>query len=388
MGRPVYLDHAATTYVIPEVVEAMLPYFAQQWGNPSSVYSLGRVARRAIDDARDSVADVLGCRANEVLFTGGGSESDNLAIKGVALRQGSRGGQLITTRIEHHAVLHSFQWLERELGFEVTYLDVDADGRVDPADVAANLKPTTQLVSIMLANNEIGVVQPIAEITSLCRAREVLFHTDAVQAVGALDLDVGRLGVDLLSMSGHKFYGPKGVGVLYVRRGTSLQPIIHGGGQERGVRSGTENVAAIVGFAHALRLAHQEMQSRVGHARRLRDRLTEGILGSISGARLTGHPEHRLPNNASFVFDGADGESILLNLDQYEICASSGSACTSGSMEISHVLKALRLPHSMAAGSLRLTTGICNTDEDVDRVLTVLPEIVGRVRELAPVGTG
>ncbi len=388
MERFIYLDHAATTYVLPEVVEAMLPYYREHWGNPSSVYALGREARRGLDDARDTVAEVLGCRANEIVFTGGGTESDNLAISGVALRLASRGKHLVTTKIEHHAVLHTFEWLERHQGFAVTYLDVDEYGRVDPATVAAALRPDTTLVSVMLANNEIGTIQPVAEIARLCRDRGVLVHTDAVQAAGALDLDVGRLGVDLLSMSGHKFYGPKGVGALYVRRGTPITPLLHGGGQERGLRSGTENVAGIVGFARALRLAYEALDTRVAHARRLRDRLVHGILGSIDRARLTGHPTERLPNNASFVFEGADGESILLNLDQHGICASSGSACTSGSLEVSHVLRALRLPNTLAAGSLRLTTGICNTDEDVDTVLELLPGIVKRVRELQPAVAG
>jgi cysteine desulfurase len=388
MGQPVYLDHAATTYVIPDVLAAMLPYYQQHWGNPSSVYSLGREARRALDSARDTVADVLGCRANEVVFTGGGSESDNLAIVGVALRLQHKGKHLVTTPVEHHAVLHAMEWLRRTLGFEITYLDVDEYGRADPEALAAVLRPDTTLVSVMLANNEVGTIQPVREMARVCRERGVLLHTDAVQAAGALDLRVDELQVDLLSISGHKFYGPKGVGALYVRRGTPVLPLIQGGGQERGLRSGTENVAGIVGLATALELAYRQFESRVAHARRLRDRLVDGVLGTIERSRLTGHPTQRLPNSASFAFEGADGESILLNLDQRGICASSGSACASGSLEMSHVLRALRLPDSFGMGSLRLTTGLCNGDEDVDAVLECLPEIVRRVRELAPVATG
>ena len=320
-----------------------------------------------------------------MIFTGGGSESDNLAIAGVALRLRPRGNHLVTTTVEHHAVLHCVQWLERELGFEASYVEVDECGRVDPAAVASALRPDTTLVSVMLANNEVGTIQLLAEIATLCRSRGVLLHTDAVQAAGQLDLDVGRLGVDLLSISGHKFYGPKGVGALYVRRGTPLTPILHGGGQERGLRSGTENVAGIVGLATALRLAYEKLDARVAHLRRLRDRLIDAVLAEVPGAALTGHPVERLPNNASFVFDGADGESILLNLDQRGICASSGSACTSGSLEVSHVLRAMRVPERAALGSLRLTTGIGTTDEEIDEVLAALPEIVARVRALAPV---
>jgi len=388
MGRLVYLDHAATTPVLPEVVAAMLPYYHEQWANPSSVYSLGRAARRAIDAARDTVADVLGCRANEVVFTGGGSESDNLAIIGVALRLRARGMHLVTSAVEHHAVLHSMRWLERELGFQVTVLDVDRYGMVDPDAVERALRPDTTLVSVMLANNEVGTVEPVAEIAGLCRRRGVVMHTDAVQAAGQLDLDVGRLGVDLLSISGHKLYGPKGVGVLYARRGTPLTALLHGGGQERGLRSGTENVAGIVGLAKALELAAAALESRVAHLRRMRDRLLEEIPARIPGVLITGHPTRRLPNNASFAFEGADGESILLNLDQRGICASSGSACTSGSLEVSHVVRALGVPESAASGTLRLSTGIHTSDEDVQRVVEALPEIVQRVRDVAAVATG
>ncbi len=384
MGRLSYLDHAATTHVDERVVEAMLPYFRERWGNPSSVYSHGRIARRALDESRDTVAGVLNCRPNEVLFTSGGSESDNLAIKGVAFARRAEGDHIVTSRIEHHAVLHTCEWLERHFGFRVTYVDVDRHGMVDPEQYERAVGPGTTVVSIMLANNEIGTLQPLAQLAEIAHRQGAVFHTDAVQAGGVLDLDVDRLGVDLLSLSGHKLYGPKGVGVLYLRRGTPLLPQMQGGGQERGIRSGTEDVPGMVGMAEALRLAHEEMESRNEHARRLRDRLIEGILEQVPGAHLTGHPTNRLPNNASFVFEDTDGESILLNLDQYDICASSGSACTSGTLEVSHVLKALGLPIELARGSLRLTTGLNANDADVDRALEVMPQVIERVRAVMP----
>jgi cysteine desulfurase len=388
MAVPVYLDNAATTPVDPRVFEAMRPYWLEDWGNPSSVYGVGRRARRALDDARDRIAQVLNCRANEIVFTSCGSESDNLAIRGAAVAQSEQHGRkhIVTSRVEHHAVLHACQWLEQHLGFEVTYLEVDQYGRVDPAVVADALRPDTALVSIMYANDEIGTVEPIADIARAVKATNpgTLFHTDAVQAGGLLPLDLQDLGIDLLALSGHKFYAPKGVGLLYVRRGTPLVHLLTGGGQERGVRAGTENVAYIVGMALALELAYAERDQRVGHVSRLRDRLIEGVLASVDGARLTGHPTLRMPNNASFTIGHADGESLLLNLDQEGICASSGAACTSGTLEISHVLRALRLPDDEARGSLRLTTGMRTTDADVDRLLEVLPAIVGRVREVTP----
>ena len=384
----VYLDNAATTPVDARVVEAMLPYWVQEWGNPSSVYAHGRRARRAMDDARDRIAQVLGCRANEIVFTGCGSESDNLAIKGAAIAQSELRGfkHVVTSRVEHHAVLHACEWLERHLGFQVTYLGVDEYGRVDPEAVQAAVRPDTAVVSIMYANNEIGTVEPITEIARAIKAANphTVLHTDAVQAGGLLPLDVQALGVDMLALSGHKFYAPKGVGLLMVRRGTPLVHLLSGGGQERGIRAGTENVAYVVGMATALDLAYTELAERVAHVRRLRDRLVSGVLGSIAGSRLTGHPTERMPNSASFTIEGADGESLLLNLDQAGIYASSGSACTSGTLEISHVLRALGLPENQARGSLRLTTGVRNTDADVDRLLSVLPEIVARVREVTP----
>lgn len=381
----VYLDHAATTPVDPRVVDAMLPYFTEQWGNPSSVYEHGRRARRALDEARDTVAGVLGARPNEIIFTSCGSESDNLAIKGVAMAAQERGRHMITAQTEHHAVLHTCEWLEKRYGFEVTYVGVDRFGRVDLDQLRQAIRPETSIVSIMLANNEIGTIQPITEIASIVHERGALLHTDAVQAAGSLPVNVDALGVDLLSLSGHKLYAPKGIGVLYIRRGTILISQIQGGGQERGLRAGTENVPYSVAMATALQLASQELEDRAGHARVLRDRLIVGVLERIPGSQLTGHPEERMPNSASFVFEGTDGESILMSLDEFGICASSGSACTAGSIEVSHVLKAVGLPLEIAQGSLRLTTGRENNDADIDRVLDVLPGVIERVRSIAPV---
>jgi cysteine desulfurase len=389
MTDAVYLDNAATTPVDPRVIEAMRPYWLQDWGNPSSVYGVGRRARRALDDARDRIAQVLNCRANEIIFTSCGSESDNLAIRGGAMAQAEQHAwkHIVTSRVEHHAVLNACQWLEQHLGFAVTYVDVDERGWVEPGAVVDAMRPDTGLVSVMYANNEIGTVEPVAEIARAVKATnpEVLFHSDAVQAGGLLPLDVQELGVDLLALSGHKFYAPKGVGLLYVRRGTPLVHQLSGGGQERGVRAGTENVAYIVGMATALELAYAELQDRVAHVSRLRDRLISGVQAGVERVRLTGHPTQRMPNNASFTISCADGESLLLNLDQAGIAASSGAACTSGTLEISHVLRALRLPEEEARGSLRLTTGVRSSDEDVDRLLEVLPGIVERVREVTPI---
>jgi cysteine desulfurase len=352
------------------------------------VYAVGRRARRALDSARDRCAQVLNCRANEIIFTGCGSESDNLAIKGSAIALSELRGwkHVVTSRIEHHAVLHACEWLENHLGFEITYVDVDRHGLVDPAEVGAAVRPDTAVVSIMYANNEVGTVEPIGLVARAVRAANPLtvVHTDAVQAGGLLPLDVKAMGVDSLALSGHKFYAPKGVGLLYVRRGTPLVHMLSGGGQERGLRAGTENVAYIVGMTTALELAYAEHDARVAHVSRLRDRLISSITAGIDGARLTGHPTERMPNSASFAIAGADGESLLLNLDQEGIYASSGSACTSGTLEISHVLRALGLPESEARGSLRLTTGTRTTDADVDRLLDVLPGIVERVREVTP----
>lgn len=380
----IYLDHAATTGVLPEVVEAMLPYFSSEYGNPSNVYSLSLRARRAVDRAREAVARCLGARqASEVVFTGSGTEADNLALLGLARAHRGRGDHVVTTRIEHHAVLHPCDALERE-GFRVTRLPVDPTGRLDPESVAAACDSGTILVSVMLANNEVGTLQPVAEVAALLKGRGILLHTDAVQAVGSIPVDVRALDVDALSLSAHKFHGPKGVGALYLRAGTRIEPILHGGGQERGLRSGTENVAGLVGLARALELACQDCDQRAVRLRGLRDLLVQGVLGHLPGAHLTGHPDLRLPGMASFVFEGAEGESILLQLDRKGICASTGSACSTATLEPSHVLKALNLPLRLAHGSLRLSLGRETTEEQVDRVVTEVVAAVRKLRSLGP----
>ncbi len=378
--RTIYFDHAATTALDPRLLEVMLPYFTTEYGNASSIYTLGRHAMQAIDRAREQVAGILGCRPTEVTFTGCGSESDNLALKGVAYASQKKGNHLITSAVEHHAVLHTCQYLER-FGFKTTYLPVDAYGRIDPDEVGRAITDQTVLVSVMYANNEVGTIEPVAEIGRICRGRRVAFHIDAVQAGGALPLDVAALNADLLSLSAHKFYGPKGVGMLYVRQGVRLLPQLQGGSQERGRRAGTENVAGIVGAAAALCLAQEELPQVTPRITALRDRLIAGVL-TIPRSRLTGHLTERLPNNASFCFEGVEGESILLNLDLLGIAASTGSACTSGSVDPSHVLIAMGLPPEWSHGSLRLTLGKENTDADVDVLLAALPGIVEKVRNL------
>jgi cysteine desulfurase len=378
----IYLDYAATTPVDPRVVEAMLPYFSAEFGNPGGIYALGRRAAAAVDDARETVARLLHCRPTEIIFTGGGSEADNLAIRGIAtaMRARGRGNHIITSSVEHHAVLHLCQALEQE-GFRVTYLPVDETGRVRVTDAAAALTDETVLVTIMLANNEIGTLQPIAEIAQLCRARRIPIHTDAVQAGGALALDVRTLQVDALTLAPHKFYGPRGIGILYLRTGTRLVPLIYGGSQERNRRAGTENVAGIVGAATALSLIASERETENARLIALRDRLIAGVL-TIAGSRLTGHPTERLPNNASFAFQGIEGESLLLNLDVAGIAAASGSACTSAVLDPSHVLVALGLDDTWNRGHLRLTLGHSNTDDDIDTVLAQLPGMIATLRQL------
>jgi len=380
------MDHAATTPVDPRVLEAMLPYFSEKFGNASSIYSLGREARQAIEEARRTVAEILHAKPEEIIFTSCGSESDNLAIRGVAFAQRHRGkgNHIITSPIEHHAVGHTVEQLEKYFGFEVTYVPVDKYGVVDPDDVGRAIRDDTVLITIMYANNEVGTIEPIAEIGKIARKKGIPFHTDAVQAAGALSLNVDELNVDLMSLSGHKFYAPKGIGILYVRKGTPLLPMQTGGGHEHNRRAGTENVPYIVGIATALKLAYEEFESNNSHVKRLRDKLIRGILERIPNTYLTGHPTNRLPNNASFIFKNAEGESILLGLDLKGVCASSGSACTSGSLEPSHVLLAMGIPPEDAHGSIRLTLGRENTDEDVDYVLEVLPPIVQRLREMSP----
>jgi cysteine desulfurase len=361
----------------------MLPYLGDQYGNPQSIYGLARGARRAVDDARDAVAEVLGCRAGEVVFTSGGTESCNLGVKGVAWANAAKGRHLVTTRVEHLAVLNSFEYLAK-LGFEVTQVDVDVHGRVDPDAIGRALRPDTVLVSVMLANNEVGTIEPIREIGDVVRERKIVFHTDACQAAGQIELDVDRLNVDMLSISAHKLYGPKGVGALYVRRGTQYHPQQHGGTNERGRRAGTENVAGIVGLSRALGMAYGSLDSTASYLRELRDKLIDGVLGRIERVRLTGHPEQRLPTFASFVFEGVEGESLLLALDARNVFASSGAACTSGTLDPSHVLTAMGIPADLAHGSLRLTTGLTNTPDQVDRALDALVEVVGKLRSLAP----
>ncbi|HLZ63552.1 MAG TPA: cysteine desulfurase NifS [Ktedonosporobacter sp.] len=378
--RTIYLDHAATTALDPRVLDAMIPYFTTQYGNASSIYTLGRHAMQALDRAREQVAEIIHSRPTEIAFVGGGSESDNLAIKGMAFAARKKGNHIITSSIEHHAVLHTCQYLER-FGFTVTYLPVDEYGRVSPDDVKRAITDQTTLVSIMYANNEIGTIEPIAEIGRICRARKIPFHVDAVQAGGAIPIDVTALNVDLLSLSAHKFYGPKGVGVLYIRQGMRILPQLQGGSQERGKRAGTENVAGIVGAATALHLAQEEMPYVTRRLQALRDRLIEGIL-TIPRSRLTGHPTDRLPNNASFCFEGIEGESILIALDQLGIAVSTGSACTSGSVDPSHVLVALGLPPEWTHGSLRLTLGKENTEADVESVISLLPGVIEKIRNL------
>jgi cysteine desulfurase len=382
----VYLDHAATTAVDPRVVEAMLPYWTEHYGNASSIYSLGREARKAMENARHQVADILNCPPKEIVFTGCGSESDNLALRGVALarQMQKKCNHIITSAIEHHAVLHTCEQLEKYFGFEVTYLPVDEYGRVNPDDVSRAIRDDTALISIMYANNEVGTIQPVAEIGHIARQRRIPFHTDAVQAGGSLNLSVNDLQVDLLSLSAHKLYGPKGVGALYVRKGTPLLPTQTGGGHEGNRRAGTESVPYIVGLATALTLAHENIASENARLIRLRDRLIDEITAEIPEVRLSGHPTERLPNSASFLIRYIEGESILLNLDLVGICASSGSACTSGSLEPSHVLIAMGVPHEIAHGSLRLTLGRENTEQDVDYVMQTLPGIVEKLRLMSP----
>lgn len=386
-GRAIYLDHSATTPVDPRVLEAMLPYFTEVYGNSASIHRFGRAAAKALEESRRAVAAILGCHPTEIVFTGSGTESDNLALRGVAFaqRRAGRGNHLLVSSVEHHAVLNTARQLEEVFGFEVTYLPVDEHGMVDPDAVGRAIRKDTVLISVMYANNEVGTIQPIAEIARIARAKGVPFHTDAVQAGGMLDLDVNRLGVDLMTLSAHKFYGPKGVGLLYIRQGTPYLSPLTGGGHERGRRAGTVNVAGIVGLATALRLAQEARESENARLRRLRDRLIRGILERVPDARLTGHPTERLPHHASFVFKEINGEELLLALDVEGIAASTGSACTSGRPEPSEVLLAMGLPREWAVGSLRLTLGKANTDEDVDAVLEILPRAVARLRQMEAV---
>ena len=388
----VYLDHAGTTPLDSKVLEAMVPYFTQRFGNPSSLHSVGQEARYALDEARERVAGVLNCRSREIVFTAGGTESDNAAIHGVATALHETGNHIVTSSVEHHAVLHACQYLESQ-GFEVTYLSVDADGMVQPEAVYNAINERTTLVTIMYGNNEVGTINPISEIAKSVNkraeelSRTIVFHTDAVQAAGYLSLDVAELGVDLLSLSGHKFHGPKGTGVLYMKRGSPYLPLIHGGGQERERRSGTENIPGIIGLSVALEAADTVREETSQRCAALRDRIIDSVLQQIPGSRLNGHATQRLPNNANFSFTGVEGEPILLGLDMAGIAASSGSACSSGSLEPSHVLLALGQSAEIARGSLRLTLGRDNTEDEVEYLLGVLVDLVQRLRQLPSLTT-
>ena len=379
----IYLDNAATTAICPEALAAMLPCFAEHFGNASSIHATGRDARKVLEEARRKVADVLGAKPSEIYFTSGGSESDNWAIKGAAFGNRKKGNHIITSSIEHHAVLHTCQWLEKQ-GFEVTYLPVDEYGLVNPRDVEAAITDRTILISVMAANNEIGTVEPIAEIGKIAQAHKILFHCDAVQAVGAIPVDVDAWHVDMLSLSGHKFHGPKGVGALYIRTGAKVDQFLHGGAQERGRRATTENVPGIVGMAAALEKAAANLEENGIRLTWLRDKLIKGILDAIPYTRLNGHSLNRLPGNVNVSIRFVEGEALLLRLDLAGIAASSGSACTSGSLDPSHVLLAIGLPHEIAHGSLRLSLTDTNTEEEVDEVLRVLPDIVEKLRAMSP----
>jgi len=381
--KQIYLDYAATTPTHPEVVKAMLPYFTEVFGNPSSIYACGQEAKGAMEEARAKIADLIGARDEEIVFTSGGTEADNFAIKGVAYANEGKGNHIITSSIEHHAVIETCKFLERR-GYQVTYLPVDEYGLVDPGDVKKAITDKTILISVMRASNEIGTIEPIAEIGRVAREAGVYFHTDAVQVVGHIPLDVSKLEVDLLSISAHKLYGPKGVGALYVRKGTKLVPFMHGGGQERNRRASTENVAGIVGFGRAAELAQQEMGEEVERLTHLRDQLIKGLLERIDHTRLNGHSRNRLPNNVNVSIDFVEGESMCLNLDLEGICASTGSACSSSSLEPSHVLLALGLSHEQAHSSLRFTLGKWTTEEEIGRVLEVMPRIVAKLRAMSP----
>lgn len=379
----IYMDNAATTRVSEPVAQAMMPYLTEVFGNPSSVHSFGREARKALDYARAQVAQALGAEPKEIYFTGCGTESDNWAIRGAAYAHKDKGNHIITTTIEHHAVLHTCEQLEKE-GFEVTYLEVDEYGRVDVKTLEAAIRPTTILISVMAANNEIGTLEPIEEIGRIAREHKVLFHTDAVQAIGSVPFDVKRMNIDMLSLSGHKFHAPKGVGALYIRSGVRIDRFIRGGAQERGQRAGTENLASIVGMGRAIELATQNLEAHNAKLSALRDRLIQGILSNIPEVRLNGHPTMRLPGNVNVSIRYIEGESLLLSLDLKGIAASSGSACTSGSLDPSHVLLAIGLPHEIAHGSLRFSLSEENTEAEVDYVIDTLREIVDRLRAMSP----
>ncbi|MCI8495505.1 MAG: cysteine desulfurase NifS [Lachnospiraceae bacterium] len=383
MKKMIYLDNAATTKTSPEVVEAMLPYFSEFYGNASTVYEFGGKSKEAISKARETIANAIGAKENEIYFTAGGSESDNWALKAAAEAYKEKGRHIITSKIEHHAILHTCQWLEQN-GYEVTYLDVDEFGVVKLEELKKAIRPDTILISIMFANNEIGTIEPVAEIGEIARERGVLFHTDAVQAFGQLPIHVDELKIDMLSSSGHKLNGPKGIGFLYIRKGVKIRSFLHGGAQERKRRAGTENVPGIVGFGKAVEIALATMQERTAKERELRDYLMDRVLKEIPFTRVNGDRNRRLPNNVNICFQFVEGESLLIMLDMKGICGSSGSACTSGSLDPSHVLLAIGLPHEIAHGSLRLTLGADTTKEDIDYTVDAIKEIVTQLREMSP----
>ena len=383
MNRLIYLDNAATTQVYPEVVDAMLPFFTEHYGNPSAIYSFADEAESAVDKARGEVANLIGAKKEEIYFTGGGSESDNWALKATAEAYSNKGKHIITTAIEHHAILHTAQWLEKH-GFEVTYVGVDEDGKVKLDELKAAIRPDTILISVMAANNEIGTIEPLKEIGAIAKEHGILFHTDAVQAFGHIPINVDEMNIDMLSASGHKLNGPKGIGVMYIRKGVKIRSFIHGGAQERKRRAGTENVPGIVGIGTAAKRAAASMEERTAKEREVRDYLIDRVLNEIPYCRLNGHRTDRLPNNANFSFQFVEGESLLIKLDMKGICGSSGSACTSGSLDPSHVLLAIGLPHEIAHGSLRLTLNEEIEKEDIDYVVDNLKEIVAHLREMSP----
>ncbi|MEN6566824.1 MAG: cysteine desulfurase NifS [Veillonellales bacterium] len=382
--KRIYFDHSATTPVDSEVASVMMEYMTDKFGNPSSVHSFGREVKKAVGEARAQVSDLIAANNDELFFTSGGTEGDNLALKGVALANRQRGNHIITTSIEHHAILHTCDNLEKQ-GFAVTYLPVDENARIRLEDVEQAITDKTILISVMFANNEVGTLQPIAEIGKLAREKGIYFHTDAVQAAGNYPLNVKEYNIDLLTLSGHKFYGPKGIGALYVRRGVRIDAVQHGGGQERSLRAGTENVPGIVGLGKAAAIAKRDMTKKIVHITALRDKLIKGLQEKVSDIKLNGHPVLRMPGSVNFSFLAVEGESLLLNLDLKGIAASSGSACTSGSLDPSHVLLAMGLPQEVAQGSLRISLGRDNTQEEIDYCLAVLPEVVDRLRNISPV---
>ncbi len=383
MKNSIYLDNSATTPLKKEVLDAMMPYLTEHYGNPSSIYSIGRSAKDAIEKAREKVASAIGAMPNEIFFTGCGSEADNWAIKGIARAKEKRGKHIISTAIEHHAVLHTLNYLEKQ-GFSVTYLPVDETGMISIDDLKEAIRPDTTLITVMTANNEVGTIQPIEEIGKIARENNIVFHTDAVQAIGSIEIDVNKMNIDMLSLSAHKFGGPKGVGALFVKNGLRPDVFMHGGAQERSRRAGTENVASIVGLGKAIEIATENIPEKAEKLSHLRDYLIENIMEKIPYVKLNGHPTKRLPGNANFSFNFIEGESLLLMLDLNGIAASSGSACTSGSLDPSHVLLAMGMPHEIAHGSLRLSIGEMNTKEEIDKVIELLPVIVQRLRDMSP----